>query len=57
MLPGFDVLTGSEYTSTFFARTKFTRLKRMITHRETCNYLEKLNDTSVNIAEVTEFVC
>lgn len=56
VLPAFDILTGSEYTTTFFTRNKFTRFKRMITHWETCNYLEKLSDPSVNIAEVTEFV-
>ena len=56
VLPAFHVLTGSDYTSFFFGKTKYTCFKRMIAHPESCFLLKSLNHPNANIGEVIEFV-
>ena len=56
VLPAFHVLTGSDYTSTFFGKTKLTCFKRMISRPETCQLLGSLSTPHANIDEVSEFV-
>ena len=56
VLPAFHVLTGSDYTSSFFGKTKYTCFKRMIVHPESCSLLKSLNHPNANIGEVIEFV-
>ena len=56
VLPAFHVLTGSDYTSSFFGKTKYTCFKRMIAHPESCSLLKSLNHPNANIGEVIEFV-
>ena len=55
-LPAFHVLTGSDYTSTFFGKTKYTCFKRMLARPETCHLLNSLNTSVANVDEVSEFV-
>ena len=56
VLPAFHILTGSDYTSSFFGKTKYTCFKRMISHPESCSLLKSLNHPNANIGEVIEFV-
>ena len=56
VLPAFHVLTGSDYTSTFFGRTKYTCFKRMVARPETCHLLKSMNTSVANVDEVSEFV-
>ena len=56
VLPAFHVLTASDYTSSFFGKTKYSCFKRMIAHPESCSSLKSLNHRNANIEEVIEFV-
>ena len=55
-VPAFLVLSGSNYTSSFFGKTKYTCIKKMIVHPESCSLLKSLNHASANIGEVIELV-
>ena len=56
VMPAFHALTGSDYTSTFYGKTKYTCFKRMIARPDTALLLKSLNFPLANVAEVTEFV-
>ena len=49
VLHAFHALTGSDYTSSFFGKTKYTCFKRMIAHPESCSFLKSLNHPNANI--------
>ena len=56
VLPAFHILTGSDYTSTFYGKTKYTCFKRMVARPDSMFLLNSLSSPNANISEVSEFV-
>ena len=56
ILPAFHALTGCDYTTPFFGRTKFTCFKKMLARPETIQVLESLKNENANISHVVEFI-
>ena len=56
VFPVFHVHTGSNYTNSFFGKTNYTCVKRIIAHPESSFLLESLNHPNANIEEIIKFV-
>ena len=56
ILPSFHALTGSDFTKTFFRRSKIQSFKKLIAHPENADLLVSLNSQQANINDVMDFI-
>ena len=56
ILPSFHALTESDFTKTFYRRSKIQSFKKMLTQLSTINLLSSLATATVDVAQIIDFV-